>query len=132
MRSANQSPQSLGSSGMDSGVDSFSDQSGELPSIAISLCGGLTEDRDITRGKQLFVQYQTVQLFLEELIALSIEDKVGLQMNVFVQQSLYFSSTEEFEEKAVTYQEFANNPSIIDDPSLVVKIGAKYDDYFSE
>ncbi|XP_058255942.1 phosphatidate phosphatase LPIN1 isoform X2 [Hemibagrus wyckioides] len=82
MRSANQSPQSLGSSGMDSGVDSFSDQSGELPSIAISLCGGLTEDRDITR--------------------------------------------EEFEEKAVTYQEFANNPSIIDDPSLVVKIGAKY------
>lgn len=53
-------------------------------------------------------------------------------MNVFVQQSLYFPSTEEFEEKAVTYQEFANNPSIIDDPSLVVKIGAKYDDYFSE
>ncbi|KAK3537869.1 hypothetical protein QTP70_020954, partial [Hemibagrus guttatus] len=82
MRSANQSPQSLGSSGMDSGVDSFSDQSGELPSIAISLCGGLTEDRDITR--------------------------------------------EEFEEKAVTYQEFANNPLIIDDPNLVVKIGAKY------
>lgn len=62
MRSANQSPQSLGSSGMDSGVDSFSDQSGELPSIAISLCGGLTEDRDITRGKQLFctVLYSTV------------------------------------------------------------------------
>ncbi|XP_027015858.1 phosphatidate phosphatase LPIN1 isoform X1 [Tachysurus fulvidraco] len=82
MRSANQSPQSLGSSGMDSGVDSFSDQSGELPNIAISLCGGLTEDRDITR--------------------------------------------EEFEEKSVTYQEFANHPSIIDDPNLVVKIGAKY------
>lgn len=50
MRSANQSPQSVGSSGMDSGVDSFSDQSGELPSIAISLCGGLTDSRDITRG----------------------------------------------------------------------------------
>lgn len=53
-RSTNQSPQSVGSSGMDSGVDSFSDQSGEVPSIAISLCGGLTENRDITRGKQLF------------------------------------------------------------------------------
>lgn len=74
MRSANQSPQSLGSSGMDSGVDSFSDQSGELPNIAISLCGGLTEDRDITRGKQWFCTVHTVQLFLVELIALSIED----------------------------------------------------------
>ncbi|KAF5885986.1 phosphatidate phosphatase LPIN1-like isoform X2 [Clarias magur] len=82
MRSASQSPQSVGSSGMDSGVDSFSDQSGELPNIAISLCGGLTESQDITR--------------------------------------------EEFEEKAVSYQEFADNPSIIDDPNLVVKIGAKY------
>ncbi|KAI5102094.1 phosphatidate phosphatase LPIN1 isoform X2, partial [Silurus meridionalis] len=78
MRSNSQSP----SSGMDSGWDSFSDQSGELPSIAISLCGGLTENRDITR--------------------------------------------EEFEEKAVSYHEFANNPSIIDDPNLVVKIGAKF------
>ncbi|KAM9466069.1 phosphatidate phosphatase LPIN1 isoform 2-T3 [Clarias gariepinus] len=82
VRSASQSPQSMGSSGVDSGVDSFSDQSGELPNIAISLCGGLTESQDITR--------------------------------------------EEFEEKAVSYQEFANNPSIIDDPNLVVKIGAKY------
>ncbi|KAF4083815.1 hypothetical protein AMELA_G00121690 [Ameiurus melas] len=82
MRSASQSPQSMGSSGMDSGVDSFSDQSGEMPNIGISLCGGLAENRDITR--------------------------------------------EEFEEKAVSYQEFANNPSIIDDPDLVVKIGVKY------
>lgn len=48
------------------------------------------------------------------------------------QQSLYFAFTEEFEEKAVSYQEFANNPSIIDDPNLVVKIGAKYGEYFTE
>uniref|UniRef100_A0A673I8X3 phosphatidate phosphatase n=1 Tax=Sinocyclocheilus rhinocerous TaxID=307959 RepID=A0A673I8X3_9TELE len=81
-RSANQSPQSVGSSGMDSGVDSFSDQLGDLPHIAISLCGGLTENREITR--------------------------------------------EEFEERAISYQEFADNPSIIDDPNLVVKIGTKY------
>uniref|UniRef100_A0A672R5L4 phosphatidate phosphatase n=1 Tax=Sinocyclocheilus grahami TaxID=75366 RepID=A0A672R5L4_SINGR len=80
--SANQSPQSVGSSGMDSGVDSFSDQLGDLPHIAISLCGGLTENREITR--------------------------------------------EEFEERAISYQEFADNPSIIDDPNLVVKIGTKY------
>uniref|UniRef100_A0A8C2EMK1 phosphatidate phosphatase n=1 Tax=Cyprinus carpio TaxID=7962 RepID=A0A8C2EMK1_CYPCA len=81
-RSASQSPQSVGSSGMDSGVDSFSDQLGDLHHIAISLCGGLTENREITR--------------------------------------------EEFEERAISYQEFADNPSIIDDPNLVVKIGTKY------
>uniref|UniRef100_A0A8C1EMT7 phosphatidate phosphatase n=2 Tax=Cyprinus carpio carpio TaxID=630221 RepID=A0A8C1EMT7_CYPCA len=81
-RSASQSPQSVGSSGMDSGVDSFSDQLGDLHHIAISLCGGLTENREITR--------------------------------------------EEFEERAISYQEFADNPSIIDDPNLVIKIGTKY------
>ncbi|XP_041109470.1 phosphatidate phosphatase LPIN1-like isoform X4 [Polyodon spathula] len=80
-RSANQSPQSV-SSGMDSGVDSFSDQIGDLPSIAISLCGGLMDNKEITR--------------------------------------------ELFQEKSVSYQHFVENPSIIDDPNLVVKIGSKY------
>ncbi|XP_039981204.1 phosphatidate phosphatase LPIN1 isoform X2 [Xiphias gladius] len=82
VRSANQSPQSVGSSGMDSGVDSLSDQLGDLPHVAISLCGGLTENREITR--------------------------------------------EQFQDRAVSYQQFSDNPSIIDDPNLVVKIGNKY------
>ncbi|XP_070702846.1 phosphatidate phosphatase LPIN1 isoform X2 [Pempheris klunzingeri] len=82
VRSANQSPQSVGSSGMDSGVDSLSDQIGDLPHVAISLCGGLTDNREITR--------------------------------------------EQFQERAVSYQQFSENPSIIDDPNLVVKIGNKY------
>ncbi|XP_073320209.1 phosphatidate phosphatase LPIN1 isoform X1 [Pagrus major] len=82
VRSANQSPQSVGSSGMDSGVDSLSDQIGDMPHVAISLCGGLTDNREITR--------------------------------------------EEFKERAITYQQFSENPSIIDDPNLVVKIGNKY------
>ncbi|XP_066554279.1 phosphatidate phosphatase LPIN1 isoform X2 [Amia ocellicauda] len=81
-RSANQSPQSVGSSGMDSGVESFSDQLGDLPSITISLCGGLTDNKEIT--------------------------------------------IEQFQEKAVSYQQFVENPAIIDDPNLVVKIGSKY------
>ncbi len=51
VRSANQSPQSVGSSGMDSGVDSLSDQIGDLPHVAISLCGGLTDNREITKGR---------------------------------------------------------------------------------
>ncbi|XP_036405349.1 phosphatidate phosphatase LPIN1-like isoform X2 [Megalops cyprinoides] len=81
-RSASLSPQSVSSSGVDSGVDSYSDQIGDLPSIAISLCGGLTDNREITK--------------------------------------------EQFQEKAISYQQFSENPSIIDDPNLVVKIGNKY------
>ncbi|XP_010785398.1 LOW QUALITY PROTEIN: phosphatidate phosphatase LPIN1-like [Notothenia coriiceps] len=81
--SANQSPHSegssgMGSSGMDSGVDSLSDHIGDLPHVSISLCGGLTDNREITRGRQ----------------------------NVVCQ--------------------FSENPSLIDDPNLVVKIGNKY------
>lgn len=43
------SPQYMCSSGADSGVDSY-----DLPSMAISLCGGLTENREITKGALLF------------------------------------------------------------------------------
>ncbi|KAG7465652.1 hypothetical protein MATL_G00155790 [Megalops atlanticus] len=81
VRSTNQSPQSV-SSGVDSGVDSYSDQIGDLPSIAISLCGGLTDNREITK--------------------------------------------EQFQAKAISYQQFSENPALIDDPNLVVKIGTKY------
>ncbi|XP_006880734.1 PREDICTED: phosphatidate phosphatase LPIN1 isoform X2 [Elephantulus edwardii] len=81
-RSANQSPQSVGSSGVDSGVESTSDGMRDLPSIAISLCGGLNDNREITK-------------------------------DVFLEQ-------------AVSYQQFVDNPAIIDDPNLVVKIGNKY------
>lgn len=50
VHSANHSPQSVASSGMDSGVDSLPEQLGELSHVAISLCGGLTDNREITRG----------------------------------------------------------------------------------
>ncbi|XP_043938172.1 phosphatidate phosphatase LPIN1 isoform X2 [Protopterus annectens] len=81
-RSANQSPQSVGSSGMDSGIDGFSDQIGDLPSISVSLCGGLTDNKEIT--------------------------------------------PERFLQHTLTYQQFSENPCVIDDPNLVVKIGNKY------
>ncbi|KAJ7398830.1 hypothetical protein BTVI_121448 [Pitangus sulphuratus] len=80
-RSDSHSPQSVGSSGVDSGAESTSDGIRDLPSIAISLCGGLTDNKEITK--------------------------------------------EEFLEHAVTYQQFVDNPAIIDDPNLVVKIGNK-------
>ncbi|GCC23921.1 hypothetical protein chiPu_0002319 [Chiloscyllium punctatum] len=82
VHSENQSPQTIGSSGMDSGVDSFSDTTGDLPTIAISLCGGLNDYKEITK--------------------------------------------EQFLQHSVTYQQFAENPGMIDDPNLVVKIGNKY------
>ncbi|XP_048453249.1 phosphatidate phosphatase LPIN1 isoform X2 [Rhincodon typus] len=82
VHSENQSPQTVGSSGMDSGVDSFSDSTGDLPTIAISLCGGLNDYKEITK--------------------------------------------EQFLQRSVTYQQFAENPGMIDDPNLVVKIGSKY------
>lgn len=53
-RSANQSPQSVGGSGIDSGVESTSDSLRDLPSIAISLCGGLSDHREITKGTRLY------------------------------------------------------------------------------
>ncbi|XP_054557344.1 phosphatidate phosphatase LPIN1 isoform X2 [Talpa occidentalis] len=81
-RSANQSPQSVGSSGIDSGVESTADGVRDLPSIAISLCGGLSDNREITKDA--------------------------------------------FSEQAVSYQQFVDNPALIDDPNLVVKIGNKY------
>uniref|UniRef100_A0A8C5DEQ9 phosphatidate phosphatase n=1 Tax=Gouania willdenowi TaxID=441366 RepID=A0A8C5DEQ9_GOUWI len=81
LHSTSQSPQSNCSAG-DSGVDSYCDQMSDMPSIAISLCGGLSENREITQ--------------------------------------------EQFCEKIISYQQFIVNPSIIDDPNLVVKIESKY------
>lgn len=52
LHSTSLSPQSV-SSGGDSGVDSYSDPMSDLPTIAISLCGGLTDNREITKGKLL-------------------------------------------------------------------------------
>ncbi|KAK5903689.1 hypothetical protein CgunFtcFv8_007446 [Champsocephalus gunnari] len=75
------SPQSL-SSGGDSGVDSYCDPLADMPTITISLCGGLNDNREITN--------------------------------------------EQFHEKIISYQQFSENPSIIDDPNLVVKIVSKY------
>lgn len=44
------SPQSV-SSGGDSGVDSFCDHMSDFPSVTVSLCGGLSDNREITNGK---------------------------------------------------------------------------------
>ncbi|XP_077470434.1 phosphatidate phosphatase LPIN2 [Stigmatopora argus] len=82
IRSGSQSPQSVGSAAADSGTECLSDSAGDLPDVTLSLCGGLTENAEISKEK-----------FMEHII---------------------------------TYNEFAENPAIIDNPNLVVKIGNRY------
>nr|XP_057902130.1 phosphatidate phosphatase LPIN2 isoform X2 [Doryrhamphus excisus] len=82
MRSGSQSPQSVGSAAADSGTECLSDSASDVPDVTLSLCGGLTENAEISKEK-----------FMEHII---------------------------------TYHEFAENPAIIDNPNLVVKIGNRY------
>nr|XP_020490866.1 phosphatidate phosphatase LPIN2-like isoform X2 [Labrus bergylta] len=82
IHSGSQSPQSVGSAAADSGTECLSDSASDLPDVTLSLCGGLTENAEISK--------------------------------------------ERFMEHIITYQEFAENPAIIDNPNLVVKIGNRY------
>ncbi|KAM9500204.1 phosphatidate phosphatase LPIN2 isoform 2-T3 [Clarias gariepinus] len=82
MRSGSQSPQSVGSAAADSGTECLSDSASDLPDVTLSLCGGLSENAEISK--------------------------------------------ERFMEHIITYNEFAENPAIIDNPNLVVKIGNRY------
>ncbi|XP_069047175.1 phosphatidate phosphatase LPIN2 isoform X4 [Lepisosteus oculatus] len=82
IRSGSQSPQSVGSMAADSGTECLSDSAIDLPDVTLSLCGGLSENSEISKEK-----------FLEHLI---------------------------------TYHEFAENPGIIDNPNLVIRIANRY------
>uniref|UniRef100_A0A4W4F1X9 phosphatidate phosphatase n=1 Tax=Electrophorus electricus TaxID=8005 RepID=A0A4W4F1X9_ELEEL len=82
IRSGSQSPQSVGSAAADSGTECLSDSASDLPDVTLSLCGGLSENAEISKEK-----------FMEHII---------------------------------TYHEFAENPAIIDNPNLVVKIANRY------
>lgn len=50
MRSGSQSPQSVGSAAADSGTECLSDSASDLPDVTLSLCGGLTENSEISKG----------------------------------------------------------------------------------
>ncbi|XP_067904513.1 phosphatidate phosphatase LPIN2-like isoform X2 [Heterodontus francisci] len=53
--SESQSPQSVGSAAADSGTEYLSDSASELPDVNLSLCGGLSDNNEISQGK--FVQH---------------------------------------------------------------------------
>ncbi|XP_053089206.1 phosphatidate phosphatase LPIN2 isoform X2 [Pangasianodon hypophthalmus] len=76
------SPQSVGSAAADSGTECLSDSTLDLPTVSLSLCGGLGDNAHVNKEK-----------FLEHI---------------------------------VTYEQFVDNPSIIDNPNLVVRIDNRY------
>lgn len=80
--SGSQSPQSVGSAAADSGTECLSDSAVDLPDVTLSLCGGLSENGEISKEK-----------FMEHII---------------------------------TYHEFAENPGLIDNPNLVIRIYNRY------
>uniref|UniRef100_A0A7N8YEJ5 phosphatidate phosphatase n=1 Tax=Mastacembelus armatus TaxID=205130 RepID=A0A7N8YEJ5_9TELE len=80
-------------------------------------------------NKHNFNLYKTV-------LAIADEDKIFTFKTLFFQTFESFclcvlslhsdGGAEQFQERAVSYEQFSENPSIIDDPNLVVKIGNKY------
>uniref|UniRef100_A0A671MG82 phosphatidate phosphatase n=1 Tax=Sinocyclocheilus anshuiensis TaxID=1608454 RepID=A0A671MG82_9TELE len=51
MLSGSQSPQSVGSAAADSGTECLSDSASDLPDVTLSLCGGLSENGEISKEK---------------------------------------------------------------------------------
>ena len=52
LRSGSQSPQSVGSAAADSGTECLSDSASDLPDVTLSLCGGLSENAEISKGME--------------------------------------------------------------------------------
>ena len=50
--SGSQSPQSVGSAAADSGTECLSDSAMDLPDVTLSLCGGLSENGEISKGRR--------------------------------------------------------------------------------
>lgn len=48
--SGSQSPQSVGSAAADSGTECLSDSAMDLPDVTLSLCGGLSDNGEISKG----------------------------------------------------------------------------------
>lgn len=55
--SGSQSPQSVGSAAADSGTECLSDSAGDLPDVTLSLCGGLTENSEISKGTAALMKH---------------------------------------------------------------------------
>lgn len=107
--SGSQSPQSVSSGALDSGTEYLSDSMSYNVDVSMSLCGPEGNTSHITKGKFYKV------CFSEEMWPLF---KLCLGLCV-----------EKFMARSVSYQDFSNNPGIIDDPRLVICINSKSDSH---
>lgn len=119
MHSGSQSPQSVGSAAADSGTECLSDSASDLPDVTLSLCGGLSENAEISKGTRTACGRRIAG-------ALDVWRKWLISCNNI--RSL-FPILEKFMEHIITYNEFAENPAIIDNPNLVVKIGNRWENH---
>ncbi|XP_056277839.1 phosphatidate phosphatase LPIN2 isoform X2 [Pseudoliparis swirei] len=78
MHSGSQSPQSVGSAAADSGTECLSDSASDLPDVTLSLCGGLTENAEIS--KERFMEHIITYLEFSENPA--IIDNPNLVVNI--------------------------------------------------
>lgn len=75
-RSGSQSPQSVGSAAADSGTECLSDSAGDLPDVTLSLCGGVGENSEISKGNESPV-------LPSGIIAASLIKLVAFRINIF-------------------------------------------------
>lgn len=108
--SSSQSPQSVGSGAMDSGTEYLSDSNPYNMDVSMSLCGQESDTRQITKGK---------------LTSATNVSGGWSQLDSFEFPAVFPRYPERFMEHIVTYQDFAKNPGIIEDPSLVICINSK-------
>lgn len=64
MHSGSQSPQSVGSAAADSGTECLSDSASDVPDVTLSLCGGLTENAEISKGRMTLIKNATCSALL--------------------------------------------------------------------
>lgn len=67
MRSGSQSPQSVGSAAADSGTECLSDSASDLPDVTLSLCGGLSENGEISKGISIFLVCSFIMVWKSQL-----------------------------------------------------------------
>lgn len=104
------SPQSVSSgTTADSGTECSSEPASDLPSVSLSLCGGLGDDAHINKGTKIYNTHGNIPFQNDFLYNIAV--------------LISYRLVETFLEHMVTYQEFADNPNIIDNPNLVVRIG---------
>lgn len=100
---------------MDSGTEYLSDSNPYNMDVSMSLCGQESDTRQITKGKlTLATNFSTSESQLD-----------GCEFAQPCRRFPLLVYVENFMEHIVTYQDFINNPGIIEDPSLVICINSK-------